>query len=76
MVRKAYTLREDDEDFGQAGTLVRDVLDDVARERLVGNIVGHLSDGVSQAVMNRSLKYWRSVDRKLGDRIAQGLSKH
>jgi len=30
MVREAYTLRADDDDFGQARTLVRDVLDDDA----------------------------------------------
>ncbi len=75
MVRKAYTLRKDDDDFGQAGTLVRDVLDDAARERLVGNIVGHLSDGVSQPVLDRALDYWRSVDKNLGDRIAEGMKK-
>ncbi len=49
MVRKAYTLRADDDDWGQAGTLVREVLDDAARERLVDNVVGHLKDGVSRA---------------------------
>src|ERR1700731_3746231 len=43
--RSAYTLREDDDDWGQAGTMVREVLDDAARERLVANIVGHLLDG-------------------------------
>ena len=31
MVRRAYTLRAEDNDFGQAGTLVRHVLDDAAR---------------------------------------------
>ena len=32
MVRQAYTLREDDDDFGQAGTLVREVWnDEIAR---------------------------------------------
>ena len=31
MVRAAYTLRADDDDWGQAGTLVREVLDDAAR---------------------------------------------
>ena len=35
MVRSAYTLREADDDWGQAGTLVREVLDDAARERPV-----------------------------------------
>ena len=73
MVRKAYTLRKDDDDFGQAGTLVREVLDDAARTRLVGNIVGHLSGGVSAPIMARALEYWRSVDKTLGDRIAAGV---
>ncbi len=73
MVREAYTLREDDDDFGQAGTMVRDVLDDAARDRLVDNIAGHLSAGVSPAVLERALDYWRQVDQTLGDRIAAAL---
>ncbi|HNP37828.1 MAG TPA: catalase [Woeseiaceae bacterium] len=75
MVRKAYTLRRDDDDFGQAGTLVRDVMDDAARDRLVGNIVGHLSAGVSAPVLERALEYWRNVDKNLGDRIAKGVQR-
>jgi catalase len=35
MRRSAYTLRPDDNDWGQAGALVREVLDEAARERLV-----------------------------------------
>ncbi len=75
MVRKAYTLRKDDDDFGQAGTLVRDVLDDAARQRLVDNIVGHLGAGVSEPVLNRALEYWRNVDKNLGERIAASVKK-
>ena len=41
MVRTAYALRPDDDDWGQAGTMVREVLDDDARERLAHNIIGH-----------------------------------
>ena len=73
MVRKAYTLRKDDDDWGQAGTLVRDVLDDAARQRLVDNIVGHLKDGVSDQVLARAIEYFRNVDKDLGDRIAKGV---
>jgi catalase len=69
MVRAAYTLRRDDDDWGQAGTLVRDVLDDDARARMVGNIVGHLLDGVSEPVLARAFDYWRHVDPDLGDRV-------
>ena len=75
MVRKAYTLHAEDDDFGQAGTLVREVMDDAARERLVSNVVGHLSDGVEEPVLSRSLDYWRKIDQNIGDRIAQGLKQ-
>lgn len=70
MVREAYSAHREDDDFGQAGTMVREVLDDAARDRLVSNIAGHLSDGVSAPVFQRALAYWRSVDQTLGDRIA------
>ena len=75
MVRKAYTLRAEDDDFGQAGTMVRRVLDDAARARLVSNIIGHLKDGVSEAVLARALDYWRKVDKDLGGRIAAGMKE-
>ena len=73
MVRQAYTLRSDDDDWGQAGTLVRDVLDDAARDRLVSNIVGHLKGGVSEPILQRAFAYWRNVDKTLGDRIEKGV---
>jgi catalase len=73
MVRSAYTLRPDDDDWGQAGTLVRDVLDDAARERLVGNIVGHLLNGVSEPVLLRAFEYWKNVDPLIGAYVEQGV---
>jgi catalase len=65
MVRTAYTLRSDDDDWGQAGTLVRDVLNDAERGRLVDNIVGHLLNGV--------FEYFRNVDMDLGERVEKGV---
>jgi catalase len=73
MVRTAYTLRPEDDDWGQAGTLVREVLDDAARGRLVDNIVGHLLNGVSEPILARAFEYWRNVDKNLGDRVEQGV---
>ncbi|MFR9749499.1 catalase [Nocardia sp. 004] len=73
MVRQAYTLRKDDDDWGQAGTMVRDVLDDAARGRLVDNIVGHLLDGVTEPVLERAFQYWRNIDKNLGDRVEAGV---
>ncbi|MGH8860374.1 MAG: catalase [Jatrophihabitantaceae bacterium] len=73
MVRQAYTLRKEDDDWGQAGTMVREVLDDAARERLVGNVSGHLLGGVSEPVLLRALEYWKNIDKEVGDRIEQAV---
>jgi catalase len=73
MVHAAYTLHAEDDDWGQAGTLVRDVLDDAARTRLVNNIVGQLLNGVTEPVLLRTFQYLRNVDKDLGDRVEQGV---
>ncbi|KNB51715.1 catalase [Streptomyces caatingaensis] len=70
MVREAYRLHREDDDWGQAGTMVRRVLDDAARDRLVDNVSGHLLNGVSRPVLDRALQYWRNIDKETGDRIA------
>jgi len=72
-VRNAYTLRQDDDDFSQAHALVREVMDEGARKRLVSNVVGHLSDGVSEPVLERAFQYWRNIDQETGDRIERGV---
>ncbi|MFE5243735.1 MULTISPECIES: catalase [unclassified Streptomyces] len=74
MVHEAYKLRSADDDWGQPGTLVREVMDDAARERLVANISGHLLDGVSKPVLERALQYWRNVDKGVGDRVAKKVN--
>jgi catalase len=75
MVRAAYTERPEDDDWTQPGTLVREVLDDDARDRMVDNVVGHLLEGVSEPVLQRAFEYWRNVDKHLGDRIETGVRK-
>lgn len=72
-MRSAYTLHAEDDDWGQAGTMVREVLDDAARGRLVKNIVGHLLNGVTEPVLQRAFEYWRNVDKGLGDRIEESV---
>lgn len=74
MVREAYTLHREDDDWGQPGTMVRQVLDDAARDRLVSNVSGHLLTGVSRPVVDRALQYWRAIDKELGDRIASKVN--
>jgi len=70
-VRAAYTKREDDDDWSQAGKLVREVMDEAARERLVSNVVGHLRGGVSKPVLECAFEYWRNIDNDVGERIAR-----
>ncbi len=73
MVRTAYALRQDDDDWGQAGTMVREVLDDAARDRLANNIIGHVLDGVKEPVLSRVFEYWRNVDADLGKKVEEGV---
>jgi len=72
-VHAAYTLHRDDDDWGQPGTLVREVMDDAQRDRLVSNVVGHLSEGVSEPVLERAIEYWHNIDQETGERIAKGV---
>jgi hypothetical protein len=44
-----------DDDFGQAGTLVRKVMDGAQRDRLVSNVVGHLKDGAINRSWSRGM---------------------
>ena len=73
MIREGYVSHAEDDDWGQAGTMVREVLDDDARDRLVSNVAGHLADGVSDAVLARAFQYWKNIDREIGERIEQAV---
>ncbi len=73
LVHAPYSQRKDDDDFVQASTLVREVMDDEARERLVSNVVGHLQKGVTEPVLERAFEYWRKIDSEVGERIEQGV---
>jgi catalase len=69
MVRQAYALRRDDDDFGQPGTLVRDVFNDDQRAKLVEQVAGSLLGGVREPVLSRAIDYWKSIDAAIGKRI-------
>lgn len=68
MVRQAYLLHAEDDDWTQAGSLVRDVFDDAARDRFVETVAGALA-GVRHDVLERALTYWKNVDAEVGKRI-------
>ncbi len=72
--RFAYVEHSEDDDFGQAGTLWREILDDEAKSRMVFNIVGHAGGGdLDQDMKERVVEYWTNVAPDLGFRVADGL---
>ncbi|MCK0713644.1 catalase [Chromohalobacter sarecensis] len=73
MVRAPYALRKDDNDYGQANDLINKVMDDAARDRLVNNVVGHVSGGVEEPVLSRVFEYWKNIDAEIGRRIEEGV---
>ncbi|MDO5634480.1 MAG: catalase, partial [Micrococcus sp.] len=72
LVRVSQTLRSDDDDFGQAGLLVREVFDDAEREEFVKTVAGAL-DGVVEPVLSAALEYWKNVDAEIGSRIQDAV---
>ena len=72
MVRAAYTLHPEDDDFGQAHTLVREVYSEEQRQRLVETVIGSLLGGVEEPVLSRVFQYWTSIDQEVGAAIEAG----
>ncbi len=68
MVRAAATRHAEDDDFGQAHTLVREVYDDAQRQRLVETVSAALA-GVQEPVLSRAFQYWKSIDAEVGAAI-------
>ena len=73
MIRAAATLHSEDDDFGQPGTLVREVMNDAEREHLASNIIGHATNAVTPEIQRRVVEYWTNVDADLGARVAAGI---
>jgi catalase len=73
MVRTGYVQHPEDDDFGQARTLVNESMDAAARERLIGNVVGHASNGVSEDVLKRVFAYWTKIDAEVGAAVEKGV---
>ncbi|AZA14589.1 catalase [Corynebacterium choanae] len=72
--RSAYVQHSEDDDFVQPGILVREVLDDAARERLAGNIARAM-EGVTKEVEQQCYDYWTKVDAWLGNRVKERFAE-
>ncbi|PPL14492.1 catalase [Microterricola pindariensis] len=66
LVRAAATLHSEDSDFGQAGTLYREVFDDAAKARFVDTLTGQGSSITIDEIRERFFQYWTNVDAELG----------
>ena len=74
IIRTASSRHAEDDDFGQPGTLYRQVLSETDRAHLASNIIGHASQGLTDAMKSRVVEYWRNVDPHLGAEVAKGLN--
>ena len=68
--RYEYTF--DNDDFVQPGNLYRNVMSDMDREHLVGNIVDHLG-GAQKRIQERQAAVFYKCDVDYGAKVAQGL---
>ncbi len=69
LVRAAATLHSEDDDFGQAGTLYRDVFSTEAKARLLETLTGQADAITVDEVRARFFAYWTSVDAGLGAQL-------
>jgi catalase len=75
IVRSAYNLHAEDDDYSQPRALWEKVLSDTDRENMVTNIVAHASASeVTSEMRTRVVEYWRNIHADLGDRVAKGLT--
>lgn len=73
LTRAAATLHAQDDDFGQAGTLYREVFDDAAKARFLETITGAVGGVQSIAIRERAIQYWTNVDATLGAALRSAL---
>lgn len=71
---QAHPVHAENDDFAQAGALYRLMPQD-ARERLVANLAGGLSQVTLPGVVERSIGYFAKADAELGERLAAAVSE-
>ena len=69
LMRAAYTLHAEDDDFSQAHDLVRNIYTEAERRDLVATVAGALSDGVDEPVLVNAIAYWKKIDQEVGEAI-------
>ncbi|MWB97310.1 catalase [Agromyces seonyuensis] len=74
LVRSAATLHRDDDDFGQAGSLYRDVYSAESKERFHATLLGQAQAITVDDIRERFFQYWTNVDASLGAILRDGYA--
>jgi len=74
LVRSAATLHTEDDDFGQAGSLYRDVFDAAAKARFLATLTGQGEAITVDAIRERFFQYWTNVDAQLGAALRDAVT--
>ena len=60
----------EDDDFGQAHTLVHDVFSDAERDELVDTLVDLMTNfDMEEPVIGNTLSYWRNIDAGVAEAV-------
>jgi catalase len=70
IARRPYPKTQDD--FVQAGNLYRQVMDDTARDHLIGNIAAHLGGAVKRIQLRQAALFYKA-DPQYGAEVAKSL---
>ncbi len=73
--RSAASLHAEDDDFGQAGALYRDVFSDEAKSRFRETVTAALAGIRSAEIRERAVRYWTNVDADLGRTVRTRLTR-
>jgi catalase len=73
LTHSAHSLHAEDGDFGQAGTLYREVFDDGAKARLLDTVTGAVSGVKNAEIKERAIQYWTNVDAEFGAKLRANL---
>ncbi len=69
----AHSLHAEDGDFGQAGTLYREVFNDGEKARLLETVTGAVSGVKNADIKERAIAYWTNVDAEFGAKLRANL---
>ena len=69
LIRTAATLHAEDDDFGQARTLINDVFTAEERQRFIETLAGQYEALTVPAIQERFFWYWGQVDQKVADDV-------